>query len=249
MLDMCMNTITVILASRFAGWKTGPVRAAAAGAFGAAAALSLRCLSVSPEGAALFWAPAASVMMILACGESARRRPLRSAMLLLSAFGLLGGVVQALQGALGSLSAAYAAGALCTLAISASAVRAGRAAGDVQRASVVVRIRGIEAEFDAMIDSGNTLRDYLTHRPVVVLPEAARERLKLSGVPLRPIFADTAGGRVMMDCFVPEETLLKSTGGYGAVCAAAAFSPGLCAGARALVPAALLHEAKTGRES
>jgi len=95
------------------------------------------------------------------------------------------------------------------------------------------------AEFDAIIDSGNTLRDYLTHRSVIVLPDGAREALGLCGVALRPIFADTAGGRQMMDCFMPEETLLIIGGKTICVRAAAAFSPGLREDAPALVPSAL----------
>ena len=50
-----------------------------------------------------------------------------------------------------------------------------------------------------MVDSGNCLRDYLTHRPVIVMPQARGYRLfGLENTPLRPIFADTAGGRQMM---------------------------------------------------
>lgn len=205
-------------------------------------------MALSPGAAALFWAPASALMMSIACGGCALRRPLKGAMLLLCAFGLLGGVIQALQGALGSSAAAYAAGVVCTLVIAACVVRSGISAKDTQRARLRLRFRGIEAEFDAIIDSGNTLRDYLTHRPVIVLPEPAKERLGLCGAPLRPIFADTAGGRVMMDCFLPEETLLKTKGEYGAVCAAAAFSPGLGAGAQALVPASLVQEAQAGEK-
>ena len=33
--------------------------------------------------------------------------------------------------------------------------------------------RGREITLHAIADSGNTLRDYLTHKPVVVLPQAA----------------------------------------------------------------------------
>lgn len=60
-----------------------------------------------------------------------------------------------------------------------------------------------------MVDSGNCLRDYLTHRPVIVIPQARGNRLfGLEDTPLRPIFADTAGGRQMMFCLTPERTIL-----------------------------------------
>lgn len=92
-----------------------------------------------------------------------------------------------------------------------------------------------------MVDSGNTLRDYLTHRPVIVLAHASgRRRFALGTAPLRPIFADTAGGRRMMDCFVPEETIVEWAGGRQSVRAAVALSPYMREGAPALLPASLL---------
>ncbi len=141
-----------------------------------------------------------------------------------------------------------------------------------------------------MLDSGNTLRDYLTHLPVIVLPEeagrrrmglsgaalrpifadtaggrqmmgvltpqaiwphlpvivlpeeAGRRRMGLSGAALRPIFADTAGGRQMMGVLTPQAIWLETEGRRQAVRAVVALSPGLRAGAPALVPAALLEE-------
>jgi len=199
-------------------------------------------LALSPGAAALFWAPASALMMIIACGGCALRRPLKGAMLLLCAFGLLGGVIQALQGALGSSAAAYAAGVVCTLVIAACVVRSGISAKDTQRARLRLRFRGIEAEFDAIIDSGNTLRDYLTHRPVIVMPEGRGRRLfGLESDMLRPIFADTAGGRQMMAVFVPQETMLESSGQMRRVCAAVALCGGLSESAPALVPASLME--------
>ena len=77
----------------------------------------------------------------------------------------------------------------------------------------------------------------------VVLPEAARDRLRLGGdAPLRPILADTAGGRQMMGCLTPEHAEILVQGTRRPVRCVVAFSPGLAPDAPALVPAALLHQ-------
>ena len=94
-----------------------------------------------------------------------------------------------------------------------------------------------------MVDSGNCLRDYLTHRPVIVMPQARGNRLfHLEGAPLRPIFADTAGGRQMMFCLMPKETILLDGKTERAVKAVLALSPGLGGNAPTLLPTSLLGE-------
>ena len=149
----------------------------------------------------------------------------------------------ALRGATGSLAAAWGIGAAATAVMALSACRARRAAQDVTRARFLCTVRGRSASFEAIIDSGNGLRDYLTHRPVVVLPEAARDRLRLGGdALLRPILADTAGGRQMMGCLTPECAEILVQGTRRAVRCVVALSPGLAPDAPALVPAALLHQ-------
>ena len=102
---------------------------------------------------------------------------------------------------------------------------------------------GQRAEFDAMIDSGNTLRDYLTHLPVIVLPQsAAKGKLRLGDRPLRPIFAQTAAGKQRMDVFAPQEIVIECQGICRRALAMAALSPQMSADVPALVPAALLDE-------
>ena len=95
--------------------------------------------------------------------------------------------------------------------------------------------------------SGNCLRDYLTHRPVIVMPQARGYRLfGLENTPLRPIFADTAGGRQMMLCLTPEATILDNGQTKRAVEALLALSPGLGGNAPALLPASLLEDGQEG---
>ena len=105
------------------------------------------------------------------------------------------------------------------------------------------------ARFSAVVDSGNCLRDYLTHRPVIVIPQARGNRLfGLEDTPLRPIFADTAGGRQMMFCLTPETNHpLTTVEIEWAVEAMLALSPGLGGNAPALLPASLLNR-KDGQE-
>ena len=114
-----------------------------------------------------------------------------------------------------------------------------------------VRVRmtcgGRTAAFTAMVDSGNCLRDYLTHRPVIVMPQARGYRLfGLENTPLRPIFADTAGGRQMMLCLTPEATILDNGQTKRAVEALLALSPGLGGNAPALLPVSLLEDGQEG---
>ena len=72
------------------------------------------------------------------------------------------------------------------------------------------------------------------------------EDFGLENEALRPIFADTAGGRQMMEIFVPQETVLLFGGKRRRVLAAVALCSGLGSGAPALVPASLLEEAPQG---
>ena len=105
---------------------------------------------------------------------------------------------------------------------------------------------GRTAAFTAMVDSGNCLRDYLTHRPVIVMPQARGYRLfGLENTPLRPIFADTAGGRQML-CLTPEATILDNGQTKRAVEALLALSPGLGGNAPALLPVSLLEDGQEG---
>lgn len=235
--DTLANALCLCMALRMMDRRVLPARVAAAAMLGAGLACASRGLGLQ---SALLWLPVALLMARVACG---RGRMLRGALLLLAGEGLMGGTVLALRGATGSLAAAWGIGAAATAVMALSACRARRAAQDVTRARFLCTVRGRSASFEAIIDSGNGLRDYLTHRPVVVLPEAARDRLRLGGdALLRPILADTAGGRQMMGCLTPECAEILVQGTRRAVRCVVALSPGLAPDAPALVPAALLHQ-------
>lgn len=235
--DTLANALCLCMALRMMDRRVRPARVAAASALGAGLACAARGTGLQ---GALLWLPVALLMARAACG---RERMLRGALLLLAGEGLLGGTVLALRGATGSLAAAWGIGAAATAVMALSTCRARRAAQDVTRARFLCTVRGRSASFEAIIDSGNGLRDYLTHRPVVVLPEAARDRLRLGGdAPLRPILADTAGGRQMMGCLTPEHAEILVQGTRRPARCVVAFSPGLAPDAPALVPMALLHQ-------
>lgn len=240
LLDTLADLLMLVLALRFAGRRIHPPRALLGALLGAGIAAAMRGFALTRMQTAGLWLPTAALMMAVAGGRSFCQRPVRGTLLLLAAAGLLGGVVQALYGATGSLGAAYTLGTGAVCAMAASTLRTRRSAKDVRSVRVSCRFRGRQIAFDAMVDSGNCLRDYLTHRPVIVLPEAwGRKRLCPEGEGLRPIFASTAGGRQMMWCFLPEETVVRVSGKRVAVEAAAALAPGLAD--TALFPAALLE--------
>lgn len=235
----------LLLAARLARWRIQPVRAVLGALTGALIAQLVRAARLPRGAVMLLWLPTAMAVMAAAGGLRLSRSPMRPAALLLCAAGLLGGTVLSLYGATGSLALAYALGGCGALAAAACAVRAGRPARGAQTARALCRYRGCEAAFEAIVDSGNTLRDYLTHLPVIVLPEEAGRRLRVQAGALRPIFADTAGGRQMMRCFLPEETIVELDGERVRVRAAWALSPGLRSGAPALIPEALLEDGET----
>ena len=104
LFELTADALALALALRLAGRRVRPARILAGAALGALAAGLTRRLSRGQ--AALLWLPVALGMMALGGGAVTIRRPLRSAMLLLCAMGLLGGTLQALLGATGSLAAA-----------------------------------------------------------------------------------------------------------------------------------------------
>ena len=127
--------------------------------------------------------------------------------------------------------------------MTANLVRTRNTALDVRRVQIVCSHRGKSVQFEAMIDSGNTLRDYLTQYPVIVMSKAAG--MSLFGMEeerLRPIFADTAGGRQMMSIFVPSQMQLVAGGKNRKIEAAVAFCEALSKEAPILAPASLLHD-------
>ena len=238
-----MDAAMLMIAARLDGHWLRPWRLLLGALTGAGCAWLARALALSQGQTAALWLPAAYLMQLAAQGRRGVLHPVRCVCLLLCAAGLLGGTLTALAGATESLVSAYALGGAMMTAMIACLLRARRAAEDVRRARIVCRYRGKTARFEAMIDSGNTLRDYLTGRPVIVMPEASDQARRMTEkLPLRPIFADTAGGRQMMRLCVPEGVMLHINGKRKAALAAVALAPALDARAPALVPQALLDE-------
>lgn len=233
-----MNALMLTLAVRFGGGRIEAARVLLGAVAGAAIARAAGGLSRTAQ--MLAWLPAAMIMMRIARGKSARRSLITDAMLLLCAAGLVGGMVLCFLGATGSPAMAYALGAIAAAAIGLCAARTRQAQQGIKRARIACIYRGKSAAFDAMIDSGNTLRDYLTQLPVIVIPEdAGRKALGLEHAPLRPIFAQTAGGRQQMAVFSPQEITLDMDGVSRSVQAVMALSPGMGEDVPALVPANL----------
>ncbi len=231
-----MNTLMLSLAVRLGGGGFSLARVLLGAAAGAAIARAAGGLSRIQ--AMLVWLPAAMIMMRIARGKSARRSLLADALLLFCAAGLLGGMVLCFLGATGSLAMAYALGGVAAIGIGHCAARAKRTKSGTERVRIICTYRGKRAAFCAMIDSGNTLRDYLTHLPVIVMAEqTARDALDFDDMPLRPIFAQTASGRQRMYVFAPEKIELELGGISQSVQAVIALSPGMSADVPALVPA------------
>lgn len=239
--DVLLDSLMLAIALRIERKQIRLWRVLCGACMGACIAAWTRAAGLSGPCLALLWLPSAMLMMFIA-GGGKHRKNVRSGMVLLCAAGLLGGIVQALYGATGSFLAAYALGMAASVTTACSALRAERAAGDAVRAKVSICHRGCGAQFEGIIDSGNTLRDYLFHLPVIVLPEADAAKLELGSVLLRPIFADTAGGKMMMSCFVPKAITIECGGKRYRVKAAAALSSRMRSGSPALVPAVLLRE-------
>lgn len=239
LVELLADAMGIALALRLAGRHVRPVRIVAGAAAGTLAAVLTRGLSHGQ--AALLWLPTAAAMMALGGGREMLMRPLRSAMLLFGAMGLLGGTLQALLGATGSLPAAYALAA-CAVPVMAACLRRARRTGG-RSGTLLLRFSYLDKRFSlrGIADSGNTLRDYLTHRPIVVFSMEDGRRMGLSGRG-RLLSADTAGGRQMMLCFTPQTLELSIGGTWRRVSAAVALSPGLRRGSPALIPQALIDE-------
>ena len=240
LMDVLLDGAMLLLALRFAALPIRWKNVALASGFGAGAALAAKGLP-APAQLAL-WIPVALGMMAIAGGHETMQKPLRSALLLLCAAGLMGGTVQALGGALRSKTAGLLLGTFAVFALAAAANRARRAGQTVPFLQIALRCGEREIHLNALVDSGNCLRDYLTQKPVIVVPEeGVRTRLGLEKKALRPIFADTAGGRQMMWCLAPDEIRIVEGKTERTVCAMLALSPGLRGNAPALFPASLLQ--------
>lgn len=231
-----MNALMLTLAVRLGGWKIEPVRVLLGAAAGAAIASAMRGLSC--RQGYLLWLPTAMIMMRIAAPHRLGKRMITDAARLFCAAGLVGGMVFALLGATGSLTSAYLLGGLAAAGIGLFAVRTERTP---QRVRLICTYGEKRAVFDAMIDSGNTLKDYLTHLPVIVLPERTAAGVwNLDALPLRPIFAQTAGGRQRMAVLAPQSIELELDGVKRRVRAVVALSPQMSESVPALVPSSLI---------
>lgn len=238
LLDGLADTLCLMMMLRLTGRRIRPLRVVLAAALGTMIAEGLHLAGLSRAKALLFWLPTAYLMAGMAGG----RWRIGAMLALLGCEGLLGGTVLAIAGATGSLRTAWVVGGAAVSLMAIGAMRERRLVRDVRTARVYITFAKQTVAVDALVDTGNSLRDYLTHRPVIVMPEGARVLFGLEGAALRPIFADTAGGRLMMDCFTPRCTLVETGGQRLAVRACVAFSPGLGKGAPALLPQSLLEQ-------
>ena len=240
-MDAALDFLMLALAVRLGGRRIQLLRLLIGAVVGAAIAMLARRLALGRTYVLSLWLPTAMVMMTIACGRETSGAPVTNALLLMCAAGLLGGMVLAFSGAAGSPTGGYVLGGLAALGVGLCAARTRRAAHDVHRAQITCVYRGHRASFDAMIDSGNTLRDYLTYLPVIVIDEKrGRQALALGDAPLRPIFAQTAGGKLRMDVLAAQEIILEADGQKRTVDAVLALSPALGGNTPALVPAVLL---------
>ena len=234
-----MNALMIALALRLGGARICVQRVLLGAVCGAAIAQA--SLGLSRMQILLMWIPTAMIMMCIARGRTAHRHKFSGTALLMCASGLAGGIILALWGATGSLFAAYVLGGMAVVGIGICAAHTRRAAQETTHVRMICTYRGGSAAFEAMIDSGNTLRDYLTHLPVIVLSErAGREALGLADSPLRPIFAQTAGGKQKMYVFAPETIAVEMDGVRHTVQAVIALSPKMSESVPALVPVSLL---------
>ena len=222
LMNLLMDTLCLTAAMRLSSLRARPGRvllSALAGALLSMIALSLWGLRASAYAAL----PIAVLMALLAFGL--RRAPGGSARLLIAGL-LSAGMAQYMHLlGLGGWAAALACAPGVLYAVHLLLRWQSRAG---ERADVRLLFERGGVSLDGLVDSGNCLRDYLTHRPVIVMPQARGYRLfGLENTPLRPIFADTAGGRQMMLCLTPEATILDNGQTKRAVEALLALSPGL----------------------
>lgn len=250
MIELMLCALSLALAVRLSGSRPRLGRILFGGIVGALLSETVRRMTQAQGLRALLGVPIAALCMALADRQGMARHPARSLLSALAACGLLGGMMTAAAGATGSRRMGIAAGLAAAVPISASLLRT---RGSVSSGPAVLRItaNGRTMRIPAIIDSGNTLRDYLTRRPVTVLAaEPWRARL---GFPeegeavtgLRMLFADTAGGRQRMDCFIPDAAVLETQSGRQIIRIAAAFSAGLSENAPALVPGCAVGEQRS----
>ena len=249
MIELTLCALSLALAVRLSGGRPRLGKILFGGLVGALLSETVRRMTQAQGLRALLGVPIAALCMVLTDRQGMARHPARSLLSALAACGLLGGMMTA-AGATGSKRMGIAAGLAAAVPVCASLLRP---RGGVPSGPAVLKItaNGRTLRIPAIIDSGNTLRDYLTRRPVIVVAsEPWRARL---GFPeegeavtgLRILFADTAGGRQRMDCFIPDAAVLETEQGRQIIRIVAAFSAGLSENAPALVPGCLVKEQRS----
>lgn len=101
----------------------------------------------------------------------------------------------------------------------------------------------------ALVDSGNLLRDPVTHLPVIVISRQAASRLCPGGTffpGMRLISVRTVGGSSLMPVFRPQSVRLLQAHGWQAAEAVIGLSPDGYSGFQALVPASVTTSPQGG---
>ena len=118
-----------------------------------------------------------------------------------------------------------------------------------QCACIEVSVGLRRATLNALVDSGNLLRDSVTGLPVIVISRRAAARLVrlpsegalLPGMRLMPV--RTVSGTALMTILHPDALRIRTGGAWQSASAVIGLSPGGGEGFQALVPASLLPDA------
>lgn len=125
---------------------------------------------------------------------------------------------------------------------------------DSQARCVTVELlcSGHRLELTALVDSGNLLRDPLTHLPVIVVSRQAAARI----IPLPPpgeaspgmrlISVRTIAGSALMPVFRPDRVRLMLSGGWQETRAVIGLSPDGYSGFQALIPSCIIPSPQGG---
>ena len=130
----------------------------------------LACAGLPKGMRAALWLPIAAGMMRIAAGRA--EKPLRAAGLLLAAAGCSAARFRRFPARRVPGQPGFWLGAAAAPLLSAATVCLRRMRQSATHVRVRMTCGGRTAAFTAMVDSGNCLRDYLTHRPVIVMPQA-----------------------------------------------------------------------------
>jgi stage II sporulation protein GA (sporulation sigma-E factor processing peptidase) len=232
-----MDAALLCAALRWCGRPIVPWRVGAAALLGAVYAAAAWTPALAALRTPVCAAPACAAMLWLAARWQGPVQFLRAVPAFFCAAFLAGGIVYALAQALGGLSPAWELGLAGAAALSVPLRRGVRRARQRQglHARVRVRLRGVSAELDGLVDSGNLLLEPLSGLPVLVASHASVRALlpalcdprRLETLPrgFRLVRVVSAGGERMLMCFRPEELCLREGARWRPVLAMVAVSP------------------------